>query len=103
MTAGAVNNPSQLTNVDGTLFFSANDGQSGYELWALPVSTPTLICAGDCNHDGVVTVDELLIGIEIALGDAQLDACPPFDLNRDGSVTIDEILSAVEAALNGCK
>src|SRR5438552_905639 len=59
-------------------------------------------CAGDCNGDGVVSIDELVTGVNIALGNDQLVACPSFDANGDGSVTIDEILSAVDALLNRC-
>ncbi|MBI3782181.1 MAG: hypothetical protein HY270_02150 [Deltaproteobacteria bacterium] len=60
------------------------------------------VCVGDCNGDGEVTVDELITGVNIALGSANLSACAVFDANGDGEVTIDEILSAVNSALNGC-
>ena len=30
--------PSELTNVNGTLFFNADDGSHGRELWALVAS-----------------------------------------------------------------
>jgi YVTN family beta-propeller protein len=59
-------------------------------------------CAGDCNEDGVVTIDEPLTGINIALGDEPLTDCPRFDVNGDGEVTVDDLLAAVEVALNGC-
>jgi PKD repeat protein len=59
-------------------------------------------CIGDCNGDGPVTVDELLKGINIGLGNQQLLTCPAFDANRDGQVTVDELVAAVNAALNGC-
>ncbi len=57
---------------------------------------------GDCNGDGRVSIDEIVIGITIALGDATVNECPAFDANADGAVTVDELLAAVDAALNGC-
>lgn len=59
-------------------------------------------CAGDCNHDGQVTVDELTIGVNIALGTAPLDLCPSFDSDGSGTVTVSDIGAAVNNALNGC-
>lgn len=50
----------------------------------------------------MVTVDELLVGVDIALGNLAVNACPAFDLNGDGAITVDELLAAVDAALNGC-
>jgi hypothetical protein len=50
----------------------------------------------------VVTVDEILTGVNIALGTVPLDQCPPLDGNNDGKVTVDEILAAVNNALSGC-
>jgi hypothetical protein len=59
-------------------------------------------CVGDCAGDGAVTVDELLTGVNIALGNVPLETCTAFDSNRDKQVTIDELLAAVNRALNGC-
>jgi hypothetical protein len=59
-------------------------------------------CVGDCGNDGQVTVDELITGVNIALGVVLPSACPQFDANGDGTVTVDEILQAVNNALNGC-
>jgi len=60
------------------------------------------LCAGDCNSSDDVTVNELLIMVNIALGNADISACAPGDTNHDGSITINEILAAVNKALNGC-
>jgi hypothetical protein len=49
-----------------------------------------------------VTVDELQILINIALGQARLPACPNADVSADGQITVDEILAAVTRALLGC-
>jgi hypothetical protein len=80
-----------------------------------PTATPTLTppspptptaprpgCVGDCNGDGEVTVDELIKGVNIALGAPLLSGCLSFDANGDGVVTVDEIVKAVNAALNSC-
>ena len=49
-----------------------------------------------------MTVDELIQGVNIALGTTSLVDCTSFDANGDGVVTIDELLAAVNRALNGC-
>jgi len=59
-------------------------------------------CIGDCNADGEVTVDELVTGVSIALGETALGACPAFDGNQDSEVTVDEVVNAVGSALVGC-
>jgi hypothetical protein len=59
-------------------------------------------CPGDCSGDTLVTVDELVTGVRIALGSAQLNACAAFDMDRSGTVTVDELVAAVNAALHGC-
>ena len=41
------------------------DGQPG----ALADRDDRCACLGDCNGDGVVTIDELVLGVDIALGD----------------------------------
>jgi hypothetical protein len=58
-------------------------------------------CVGDCNGEGRVTVDELVRGVNLALGTPTAE-CPAFDRNGDGLVTIDELVRAVNSALNGC-
>jgi hypothetical protein len=66
-------------------------------------TVPTLsLCVGDCDGNDVVTVDELVRGVNIALGFAEVEECPAFDENEDGSVTVDELVEAVNAALTGC-
>jgi len=40
----------------------------------------TARCAGDCNGDGQVTVDEVVTAVSIARGDATLSRCPAADI-----------------------
>ena len=68
-----------------------------------PTPTPPLpACRGDCSGDGTVTVDELILVANIALGLEPVDSCRKSDGNHDGKVTIDELMLAVDAALEGC-
>jgi hypothetical protein len=62
----------------------------------------TALCAGDCNHNRTVTVDELVKAVNIALGDAVVESCTPADVNGNGGVTIEELIQAVNKALGGC-
>src|SRR5262249_12999071 len=64
------------------------------------VSTARQHC-GDCNIDQQVTVNEVLTGVTIALGEAPVDACPEADANLDREVSVNELLTAVGAALHG--
>jgi hypothetical protein len=59
-------------------------------------------CGGDCGNDGVVTVDELLTMVNIALSSSQLWTCPAGDADHSGDITINEIIQAVGFALNNC-
>lgn len=67
-----------------------------------PTATVPPPCAGDCSGDGLVTVDEIVLMVNIALGLQTSSACPAGDHNADGSVTVDEIILAVNKALSGC-
>lgn len=60
------------------------------------------VCGGDCDLDGVVTIDEIIRGVNIALGSLPLSECVWFDLLGDGMVTVDEIVLAVNHSLNDC-
>jgi len=66
------------------------------------VSLVPLVCVGDCNDDGTVTVDEILTMVNIALGNTPVSACTAGDANHDGQITVDEIIAAVSNAINGC-
>lgn len=59
-------------------------------------------CTGDCSSDGTLTVDEVVTGVNIALGLQSLEVCPSFDTNGDGRVDIGELIGAVNHALDGC-
>lgn len=67
-------------------------------VWAGPVAA----CTGDCNTDGTVTVDEVVQGVNIALGMAIVGRCVAFDVDASTTVTVDEVVLAVNSALNGC-
>lgn len=59
-------------------------------------------CAGDCNGDSTVTLDELIQAVNVALGLATNGLCPLLDRNHDGIVAIDEVVLAVDSAIEGC-
>jgi hypothetical protein len=59
-------------------------------------------CAGDCDANGQITIDELMLGVTIGLDPQSAGRCPAFDLNGDGEVQINELVSAVRHALEGC-
>jgi pseudomonalisin len=61
-----------------------------------------LVCPGDCNSDGLVTIDELTTGVNIALDAEPVSVCPAIDSNHDAAVSIDELIAAVQRALAGC-
>ncbi len=61
-------------------------------------------CTGDCSGNDAVTIDELIRGVNIALGAAGIGQCPSFDANDSDSdtVTIDELVEGVNNSLAGC-
>lgn len=82
---------------------------------ALPSATPTsddpvrpatpgrtAACLGDCSGDGIVTVDELVIGVNQALGHAPAEGCSAFHRDADYRVTVSELVTAVNNLLSGC-
>ena len=58
-------------------------------------------CVGDCNGDGEVTINELILGVNIALGSTPVSACEAF-ANGEGVVDIAQLIKGVNNALNGC-
>jgi len=67
-----------------------------------PTPTPGASCSGDCNGSDAITIDEIIMVVSIALGNAPLAECPAADGTSDGGVAIDDVLAAVKAALQGC-
>jgi hypothetical protein len=71
----------------------------------LMIPTPPSIaqsCTADCDRQGMVTIDEILTMVNIALGLVEGSACTAGDANDDSRITIDEILTGVNNALSGC-
>lgn len=74
-------------------------------LTVMPVrsmAAPYPDCSGDCSGDGTVSISEVVLAINIALGLAERAACLPADANGDGSVSITELVYALQRALDGC-
>lgn len=69
---------------------------------ATPTATLAVGCAGDCNRDGGVSINDLILMVNIALGTASASACMFGDVNDDGTITITELIAAVNHALGGC-
>ncbi|HSQ00212.1 MAG TPA: hypothetical protein VL049_23570 [Candidatus Dormibacteraeota bacterium] len=83
------------------------------KLWAAGISVACVMalgrprdaaaqCLGDCDGSGMVTVGELVTGVNIALGSAMVGACAALDANGDGQVQMDELIRAVSYLLDGC-
>jgi YD repeat-containing protein len=98
--------PSATGSKTATLSVPSNDPDEGPEVATLTgngVAVPTPgACVGDCNGGGEVTVDELILCVNIALGNQPVDSCRNCDTSGDGMVTVDELVRAVNAALSGC-
>lgn len=69
---------------------------------ATRLATAPTPCSGDCNDDGRVTIDELVRGVNIALGNVDLGSCLYLDTNHNAQVSIAELIGAVRATLEGC-
>jgi cysteine-rich repeat protein len=59
-------------------------------------------CAGDCNDDGVVIINELVMGVNIAFGRMPVADCSSIDTNGSGAVDIGELTLGVRKLLDGC-
>jgi hypothetical protein len=94
---GTIAQPDAGTLTDGDYTLSGG-------FWAgVAAGGPPAGCVGDCGGDGIVTVDEIIIGVNIALGSLPPERCPSLDTNGDRTVTVDELIKAVNNALNGCQ
>jgi len=94
------------------LYFSPIDENIGSELWVGDaMMAPVLLkniapdgpqCAGDCFADGSVAIDELIVGVAIALGTRPIEACMAFDGDGSDRVEISELIAGVSNALAHC-
>jgi autotransporter-associated beta strand protein len=71
-----------------------------------PTYTPTPTfsgpCTGDCDGNGAVTVNEVVLGVSFALSGTVGPPCEAIDADRDGRASIAELIAAVGNALDGC-
>ncbi len=69
----------------------------------VPPAMAQIECPGDCNWNGVVGIDEIIVAVNNALGLRNRHDRPTADTDNNGNVTIDEIISAVHRELQGCE
>jgi len=94
LEGGTINTPAVDPSIPSPVYADTRGGSISLQVAAA--------CPGDCNLDGVVTVDEVLRMVNIALGNIDVSLCDSGDANGNGEITVDEILTAVNNALNGC-
>ena len=72
--------------------------------WMLFVTNMALAipCTGDCDGDEVVRIDELVTGIDIALGGTAASACEALACPQLGGAVLTCLIAAVNNALSGC-
>jgi hypothetical protein len=63
---------------------------------------PPPVCVGDCDGGRTVSIDELLLGVNMAIGSAALQSCPVFNADGDNRISVNELVLAVNNALRGC-
>ena len=64
--------------------------------------TPAAMCAGDCDGNGTVTINEIVTLVSIALGQEPIGTCEAGNRDGDLQITVSEILGAVNQALGSC-
>jgi hypothetical protein len=70
---------------------------------AVLAAPPSYADCADCDGDGRVGIGDLITGVSIVLGTAELSSCAAIDGDDEGSVTIAELIAAVSQALEGCQ
>src|SRR5215470_16013250 len=60
------------------------------------------LCVGDCDGTGAVTINELVVGVAIALGNQPPSSACPALQNAQGEVSTVQLIQGVNNALGGC-
>jgi hypothetical protein len=79
-----------------------NTGILAISLLLFTASRGMAVCGGGCSAGDEVTVEEIVLGIGIALGTGSAASCNAIDSNKNSRVTIHEILTAVNNVFSGC-
>jgi poly(3-hydroxybutyrate) depolymerase/6-phosphogluconolactonase (cycloisomerase 2 family) len=89
---------------DGTYLYGASSSYNALLVFSTGKGgmAPIVRCVGDCDSNSQVTIDDVLEGVNVALGNLPFSSCEMFDDNGDGTVTVEELLRGVNNALNGC-
>jgi len=88
---------------EGTILFNDPSGTAQVSAIRGDSTCPVAVsCAGDCDGNRTVTIDEVIRQIAIGLGGAVVEDCSAGDANGDGTITVEEVVTAVNNALNGC-
>lgn len=82
--------------------FGPRAGAIAAAVLALVSAAAGQLCPGDCDGDGRVAVNDVVIGVNMALHVMALAACPSFDRDHSSEVEIDELIGAVDVSLRGC-
>ncbi len=69
---------------------------------ATPTTAPAPACAGDCDGNNLVTIDEAATCTSIGNGALPLSDCPACDANGDGEVTAADLIVIRNNMRNGC-
>ena len=91
-----------LTHRAGALYVGGQNFEPAGGVGAVRIDETAAPCAGDCDGDGTVRVNELVTGVLIALEELTVDACAVFDTDGDGAISIAELIGAVGKLLAGC-
>jgi len=74
-------------------------GQDGFGFGVIGRRYNANVLLGDCNGDGRVTTNELVLSVYIALGTFPISDCPAIDPSGSGSVTVNALVGAVANSL----
>ena len=74
----------------------------GLTLWLATAPTQAQTCTGDCDGNGAVGISELVLGVNISLGTAEISRCEAFDCQNTNMVPVSCLIQGVNRSLNGC-